>query len=276
MLLRDLTTARPERVFLDGKQVVENKWQAGNIPISVLSFHNADKIPAAAYGTVHLPTGISARTFHVAAEAAPGEVAVVRAMEMYDGYFKRAFEAELPVVDGDICADPQIDVAKIAVLDRHHATDTHACGFVRGFGLREGAIAGTTNCENQNLVVLGTNNSDMAIAARALEATGGGYVAVRNGEVLALLPLPVAGIMSDLPWEQVLEQSDEVDAAAAALGCTITAPFMILAFVGLAGVPDYGLTERGLIDSKTQSFIPVLKCCRCPLHIHDVSPAAVN
>jgi len=276
MLLRDLTTARPESVFLDGCLVAQNTWEAGTTPTSSLSFRNADQIPATAYGTVHLPAEISAQTFHVAVEAAPDEVAVVRAMEMYDGYFKRAFEVELPIVDGGICADPVIDVAKIAVLDRHHATDTHACGFVRGFGLREGAIAGTTNCENQNLVVLGTNNHDMAIAARALEATGGGYVAVRNGEVLALLPLPVAGIMSDLPWEQVLEQSDEVNAAAAALGCTIVAPFMILAFVGLAGVPDYGLTERGLIDSATQSFIPVLKCCRCPLHIHDVSPAVVN
>ena len=234
-----------------------------------MPFVNADVIPESAFGTVHLPADIHADTFRVPADAAPGEVALVRAMEMYDGYFKRAFEVELPVLAGDVCADPASDVAKIAVLDRHHATDTHACGFVRGFGLREGAIAGTTNCENQNLVVLGTNNADMAVAARALEATGGGYVAVRNGEVLALLPLPVAGIMSDLPWERALEQSDQVDAAAAALGCTITAPFMILAFVGLAGVPDYGLTERGLIDAATQSFIPVLKCCRCPLHVHE-------
>ena len=276
MLLRDLSTAQPDSVYLDGRLVAENHWQTSNTPRSLLFFSNDDEIPATAYGTVHLHADICAQTFHVAAEAAPGEVAVVRAMEMYDGYFKRAFEVELPIVDGDICADPQIDVAKIAVLDRHHASDTHACGFVRGFGLREGAIAGTTNCENQNLVVLGTNNTDMAIAARALEATGGGYAAVRNGEVLALLPLPVAGIMSDLPWERVLEQSDGVDAAAAALGCTIQAPFMILAFVGLAGVPDYGLTERGLIDSATQSFVPVLKCCRCPLHVHEGQPDVLS
>jgi adenine deaminase len=121
------------------------------------------------------------------------------------------------------------------------------------------------------MVVLGTNNPDMAVAARALGEIGGGYVAVRDGEVLASLPLPVAGIMSDKPWESVLEASDSVNAAAASLGCGLDAPFMILAFVGLAGVPDYGLTEKGLIDAATQQFIPVLVCCRCPVHAHEHS-----
>jgi adenine deaminase len=194
-------------------------------------------------------------------------------MEMYDGYFKRAFEAELAVVNGNIVPDPTQDVAKIAVVDRHHRTETRACGFVRGFGLQAGALAATTNCENQNLVVIGTSDADMAAAANALRELGGGYVAVKDGKVLATLPLPVAGIMSDLPWEQVLEQSDTVDAAAHSLGSTLNSPFMILAFVGLAGVPDYGLTEKGLIDSRTMSFIPVLVCCRCPQHAH--RPAGV-
>jgi adenine deaminase len=273
MLLDDLELAQPHTVFIDGAIVARNTWSADGVPTSTLGFANTDPIPASTYGTMRLAPGISAASFRVEASAEPGEVALVRAMEMYDGYFKRAFEAELPVVDGDVVADPSIDVAKIAVVDRHHATSTLACGFVRGFGLREGALAGTTNCENQNLVVLGTSNEDMAVAAEALRDCGGGYVAVRGGKVTALLPLPVAGIMSDLPFEQVLEGSDRVNEAAAELGCTIAAPFMILAFVGLAGVPDYGLTEKGLIDSATQKFIPVVQCCRCPAHVHDIAGA---
>ncbi|MFV8816333.1 adenine deaminase [Haliea sp. E17] len=260
-VLESLEDAKPLRVMLNGQ------WVAGD---GEALFANPDTIPASLYGSVHLPENFSAEAFRVTARAAAGEVAVVRAMEMYDGYFKRAFEAELSVIDGDVRADPAQDVAKIAVIDRHHGTDTRACGFVRGFGLQAGAIAGTTNCENQNLVVLGTNNADMATAANALRELGGGYVAVRDGEVLASLPLPVAGIMSDLPWEQVLEQSDAVDAAARALGSTLNSPFMILAFVGLAGVPDYGLTEKGLIDSYNMEFIPVVVCCRCPQHIHQL------
>lgn len=273
MLLDDLESVRPHTVFLDGSMVVRNTWSADGVPVSILGFENADPVPASAAGTVRLSLNLSEETFRIPATAAPGEVAVVRAMAMYDGYFKRAFEAELPVVDGDVCADPDRDIAKIAVIDRHHATDTAACGFVQGFGLREGALAGTTNCENQNLVVLGTNNADMVVAAEALRECGGGYVVVRGGKVTALLPLPVAGIMSDLPFEEVLAGSDQVNAAAAENGCQIAAPFMILAFVGLAGVPDYGLTEKGLIDAATQSFIPVLQCCRCPGHIHDLDGA---
>ena len=89
-----------------------------------------------------------------------------------------------------------------------------------------------------------------------------------DGEVLATVPLPLGGIMSDQPWEQVYDESLVANQAAASLGCEIASPYMILAFVGLAGVPDYGLTEKGLIDTMTQSFIPVLLCCRCPQHIH--------
>jgi adenine deaminase len=192
----------------------------------------------------------------------------VRAMEMYDGYFKRAFEAELPVVDGNVVADPTIDVAKIAVVDRHHATTHRAMGFVRGFGLRSGALGITSNCENQNLVVVGTTDADLAHAATALAELGGGYVAVADGEVLAAVPLPYGGIMSDEPWEVVHDQSVAINAVARDLGCEMASPFMILAFVGLAGVPDYGLTELGLIDTFTQEIIPVLLCCRCPQHVH--------
>jgi len=195
-----------------------------------------------------------------------GLIAVVRAMEMYDGYFKRAFKAELAVEGGSVPADPAADIAKIAVVDRHHASHTLAMGFVRGFGLRAGAIGITTNCENQNLVVLGTSDDELAHATRALEAVGGGYVVVAGGEVLASLPLPYGGCMSDRPWEEVHAGLEEVTAAARSLGCAIASPFMILSFVGLAGVPDYGLTEKGLIDTFTQTFMPVLVCCRCPAH----------
>ena len=257
MLLEDLEDVRP-RLVLVGGEVVGRDGTA--------TFTNDDELPDSCRGTVRLHPDLGPASFRVGATPAPGEVAAVRAMEMYDGYFKRAFEAELPVVDGSVVADPTTDVAKIAVVDRHHATHTLAMGFVRGFGLRRGAIGITTNCENQNLVVLGTTDDELAHAARSLEAIDGGYVAVAGGEVLATLPLPHGGCMSDRPWEDIYDELREVTEAARSLGCEIASPFMILSFVGLAGVPDYGLTERGLIDTFTQTFLPVLVCCRCPAH----------
>jgi adenine deaminase len=198
-------------------------------------------------------------------------------MEMYDGYFKRAFHAELPVVDGKVRCDLARDVLKVAIVDRHHATPTVGVGFVRGFRMTRGAIAATTNCENQNLVIVGTSDCEMAYAARAIERLGGGCVTVADGETIAEVPLAIAGCMSDRPWEEVRDRSLACDAAARSIGCTMRAPFLIMSFIGLAGVPDLGLTERGLIETKTQSFTDLilglkagLICCRCPNHLHEV------
>ncbi|MFT3854692.1 MAG: adenine deaminase C-terminal domain-containing protein [Ilumatobacteraceae bacterium] len=264
MLVADLADPRPAAVFVGGVQVA-----ADGRPL----FANTDVMPDSTRSTVHLAPGLSGDSFAVRAD---GPTAWVQAAEMYDGYFKRAFHAELPVVGGTVCCDTRRDVVKVAVVDRHHATATIGVGYVRGFGLRRGALAATTNCENQNLVVLGTDDAAMAAACHAAAAIGGGYVAVDgDGMVLAACPLPIAGIMSDAPWEDVRDASVAVNAAAVSLGVTIPAPFMIMAFVGLAGVPELGLTELGLIDVATQSFTPVvlqpgLVCCRCPSHAHDV------
>jgi adenine deaminase len=259
MILEDLEDVRPSLVLVGGEIAGRNGGA---------TFTDTDVMPDWVRETVHLPNDFGPDLFRVEADAAADEVAVVRAMEMYDGYFKRALEAELPVIDGNVVPDPTIDIAKITIADRHHGTDTRATGFVRGFGLTRGALGITSNCENQNLVVVGTSDDDLALAATTLRDIGGGYVCVADGEVLAAVPLPYGGIMSDQPWETVYDQSVAANRAAQTLGCEIASPYMILAFVGLAGVPDYGLTEKGLIDTMTQSFIPVVLCCRCPQHVH--------
>jgi adenine deaminase len=198
-------------------------------------------------------------------------------MEMYDGYFKRAFHAELHAEEGVLVADPARDIAKIAVVDRHHASQTLSVGFVRGFGLARGALAASTNCTNQNIVVVGVDDHEIFRAVREVQALGGGYVVADGDEITAAVPLPIAGIISDKPWETVYDELKEANRAAAGLGCAIGSPFMILAFVGLAGVPDLGLTELGLIDTASQQFIPVVldvsgttAACRCPSHAHAI------
>ena len=257
-LLPNLTSFRPISVWVDGNEVARD---------GVALFENTDPVPLAALGTIHL----GARPdIAVRAESHPDGTAWVQAMEMYDGYYKRAFHVRLDVVDGAVQPDPTNDIAKICIVDRHHSTGTAGVGFVRGFGLRTGAIAASTNCDNQNIVVIGTSDSDIHAALAAMTGMGGGYIVVADEAVLASVPLPVAGLMSDQPWETVYTQSVAANAAAASLGCTVHAPFMILAFVGLNGVPDLGLTEMGLMDVATQMPIPVVMeldgrrpVCRC-------------
>ncbi|MDF2555510.1 MAG: Adenine deaminase, partial [Microbacterium sp.] len=220
-------------------------------------FSNTDDLPAWTRDTVHLPERLPDALFTVAAPAS-AESVQVRAMEMYDGYFKRAFTATLPVRDGAVVSDPAQDVLKIAVVDRHHGEALSGIGFVKGFGLRRGAIAITMNCPNMNISVVGADDASMRLAVEELGRMGGGFVTVADGEILARVPLPVGGMMSAAPFEETAAALADGHAATHALGCRIPSPYIILSFVGLYVVPDLGLTERGLIDAATQRFVDVL------------------
>ncbi|MEO5724399.1 MAG: adenine deaminase C-terminal domain-containing protein [Ilumatobacteraceae bacterium] len=256
-LLDNLTEFRPRSVWVDGIEVARDGRAL---------FANSDTIAPEMFDTVKLGAAprIEVRV------AGTRSTAWVQAMEMYDGYYKRAFHVELDVADGIVQADPASDISKICIVDRHHASGRAGIGYVRGFGLTHGAVAASTNCDNQNVVVVGTSDAEIQHALQVMGQIGGGYVTVADGEVLATVALPVEGLMSDQPWEVVYEQSRAVNAAAAGLGCRIHAPFMILSFVGLNGVPDLGLNEVGLIDVASQMEIPVVleldngrPVCRC-------------
>jgi adenine deaminase len=145
-------------------------------------------------------------------------------------------------------ADPGSGRAKIAVIERHLGTGRVGLGFVRGFGLERGAIASTVSHDAHNVVVVGMNDASMAAAVRRLANRGGGIVVVDGADVLAELPLPVAGLLSDAPLDEVVAASRAVVAAARSLGCELDAPFQHLAFLALSVIPSLKLTDRGLVD----------------------------
>ncbi|GAA1705288.1 adenine deaminase [Microbacterium sediminicola] len=246
-IIPDLADARPSTVLVAGSVVARD---------GAALFENTDPLPDWVRGTVHVGD-ITPDMFTVAAPAGATQ-ACVRAMEMYNGYFKREFEATLAVDGGLVQPDADTDVLKIAVVDRHHASGEVGIGFVRGFGLRQGAIAITMNCPNMNIAVVGADDASMALAVQELARTGGGFVTVADGEVIARVDLPVGGMMSAAPWEETAKDLDAAHRATHALGCAIPSPYIILSFVGLYVVPDLGVTERGLIDTTTQSFVDVL------------------
>ena len=122
-------------------------------------------------------------------------------------------------------------------------------GFVRGFGLKRGALGSTVAHDAHNVVVVGVTDDDIIFAIQALETMRGGQVAVADGQVEASLPLPIAGLVSDQPLESVIEKIVELKAAAARLGCTLDAPFMSLSFLSLSPIPALKLTDQGLVDA---------------------------
>ena len=159
-----------------------------------------------------------------------------------------ALEEELRVESGSAVADPERDLLKIAVVERHLRTGRIGLGFVRGFGLRRGAMASTIAHDAHNIVVVGADEGDMARAVQRMAEIGGGIVVVESRGVRAELPLPIAGLLSDAPLAEVVEGSRACVEAARELGCSYPSPFQTMAFLALSVIPKLKITDRGLVD----------------------------
>jgi adenine deaminase len=161
------------------------------------------------------------------------------------------------VEDGHIVADPERDLAKIAVVERHLGTGRMAVGLVRGFDLRSGALASTFAHDAHNIVVVGMEDHDMARAIARLTEIGGGVVVVEDRGVRAELALPVAGLISEAPLDEVVEASRGCIEAAAKLGCALPSPFQTMAFLALSVIPSLKITDRGLVDVDRFELVPL-------------------
>ena len=184
-----------------------------------------------------------------------GAEALVRVIVAVEGLIvTEAATARLPVRDGRVLPDPAQDVLKLVAIERHGRNGNVGRGFVRGFGLRAGALATTVAHDSHNLLIAGADDQSMLTAAAAVRRLGGGQVVAQGERVLAELPLPVAGLMSDLPVGEVAKRSQALQAAAAALGCRLSRPFMALSFLALPVIPHLKLTDRGLFDVDRFAF----------------------
>jgi adenine deaminase len=164
---------------------------------------------------------------------------------------------ELTIENGEAVQDPGLDLLKIAVIDRHANTGAHTVGFVKGVGLRQGAIASSIAHDHHNLIVIGADDNSMMTAARAVSKAGGGLSVARQQGVLAQVPLPIAGLMSDQPIETVRTQMDEILNAAHNLGATLHDPFMAMSFLALAVIPELKITDQGLVDVSKFQIVPL-------------------
>ena len=152
------------------------------------------------------------------------------------------------IVDGCAVSDVQRDILKFAMIERHHASGSIGLGFIKGIGLRRGAIAGTVAHDHHNLAVIGVDDDSMLTAVTAIIGMGGGLAAADGDAVLARLPLPVAGLMSEDPIEKVRADYQAMTAAAHSLGSPMPDPFMVMSFMGLEVIPKLKLTDLGLVD----------------------------
>lgn len=248
VLTPTLGPVRPDVVFVGGRLAAREGRLATDPPPAVY--------PDWLLRTVHVTRGGTAADFAVHASGAKARIRVIEVIP--DQITNRLTEEVMDVQTGEIRADPSRDIFKLAVVERYGKNGNVACGFVRGFGLQRGALVSSVAHDHHNLLVVGADDGDMAAAVRAAEAMQGGFAVVASGEVLARLPLSLAGLMS-------LERADEVEAALEAchraareLGCALPAPFMTLSFVSLPTIPEAGMTDRGLVEVRSRRLIDVL------------------
>ncbi|MEM5474888.1 adenine deaminase [Pacificibacter sp. AS14] len=154
----------------------------------------------------------------------------------------------IPIEDGDKKPDPSRDLTRITVIERHGKNGNIASGFVKGFGLKAGAIASTVCHDHHNIACVGVDYDDMALAANRMSEIEGGFVVASGGKILAELALPVAGLMSLEPFEVVRDALVDLRAAAKSLGVTLEEPFLQLAFLALPVIPALKITDRGMVD----------------------------
>ena len=236
VLLDDLSDCRATGVLKDGR------------PVDAARLAERPRIDPRGYGaddTVRFKDRDQIAPSDLAKPAPGGPVPVIR---IVPGQIVTDYDtAELPVDrHGNLQPDPSADVAKLVVVERHGRTGNIAVGFVRGFGLADGAIASTLAHDDHNVIAAGSDDAQLAQAVNRVKALGGGFVLVHGGEVVAEQPLPIAGLMSQSPWEEVADRQEALIAAAARMGLSVADPTMTLAFLALPVIPDLKLCDTGL------------------------------
>ena len=156
--------------------------------------------------------------------------------------------APVKVIDGVIVPDTSNDILKLVVVERHKATGNIGLGLVTGFGLKQGALASSIAHDSHNIIAVGTNDEDILAAVKEIDRLQGGLVATAEGKVLASLPLPIAGLLSDEPLEVVVDKLERLEQVATDLGTTLPSPFSTLSFLALPVIPELRLTDLGLVD----------------------------
>jgi len=245
VVFRDLAAPRAEMVFRDGKLVARNGRLLGD---------EADRLHQSVPSlppTVH----IDPERLDFSIRATGTRIRVIGAVP--DQLVTESLVMDAALRDRQAIADPSRDLLKMAVVERHHGTGRTGLGFVRGVGLRRGAIASTVAHDHHNLVVIGADDASMRTAALAVAKSGGGLAAAEGERVLARLPLPLAGLMSDRPIEEVRDDMRALLEAAHGLGTALHDPYMAMSFLALEVIPALKLTDLGLVDVERFEIVPL-------------------
>ncbi len=249
LLVDDLPNLNITAVIANGKLVARDRRMIFPVP--------SPTYPASFHNTMHLDKPITPEDLYITVDdpaAAKADVLAIH-LEPEEGLLSQGREVTLSVDHGRILPDTEQDVLYISVTDRHSGKGLTGKAFISGFGLKQGAIATSTSPDDNNIITIGASVEDMAVAINHLVRIDGGQVAVKDGEVLADIPLPISGLMADVSVEDMAQQEKKLNQAAYALGTKLKRPFFFIIFLSITAIPEYAVTDRGLVSHATRTVI---------------------
>lgn len=250
LLVDDLTKMEPKAVYFEGELVAENKHLVKECSVSAYPDWIKD--------TVHLKNPITAASFRCPAKDPAATETKAHVIGLIDvQIINNDLVCTLPVKDGEIQRDLANDILKLAVVERYGKTGGVGVCFVKGFSLEKGALAYSMSHDHHNIVAVGVNDKDMAVAVNEVARLHGGLAIACDGKVVDSMCLPIGGLMSECGADEVMRLLDGMNEATRALGCKMPAPFMTLSFISLPTVPELGLTDMGLVDVLGHKLIDV-------------------
>ena len=250
IILGNLEKVSIEKVFVGGKLLAENGKSLWKPPKEY-------KIPKYLYGTINIRRKILPEDFKLKAPINNGVVKARVIGIVPNKAITRHLVMDVKVVNGEVVADTERDILKIAMVERYTGEGKVGLGLVHGFGFKYGALASSVAHDSHNILVVGVNENDMAYAVNKIVETGGGIVFVADGSVKALVKLPVAGILSDKPAEAVAEELHRLVEETKKAGSKLSEPHMTLSILGLIVIPELRVFDKGLFDVMKNSIVNV-------------------
>ncbi len=243
LILPNLKTFMPDTVIKDGKIVAENR----DLLKSFIKFEKPS-----------VRSSINVRWIEEKDFEIQGLSKFVNTIEIIPRQLvTKSSVCEAKFENGLLNSNTETDTLKIIVMERHRATGNVGKGFVKGFNLKSGAIASTVAHDSHNMIIIGTNDFDMYTAAVEIVKMQGGKVVVNEGKVVAKLPLPIAGLISDKDFDYVIKHCEELNNAVKKLGCTLDDAFMTMSFLSLPVIPELKITDKGLFSTKKCDFVKI-------------------
>ena len=253
LIVDDLHKFNPEMVIAKGQVIAQN----GELRIDLPKF----AYPDWARNSVHLAKPLEAQDFAILAESSQNKSVTANVIGVIENQAPtKHLKVEVQPKDGQIQVDIEKDLAKLAIVERHNATGRVSMGLVSGFGFTEKCgIASTFAHDSHHMIVTGTSEEDMAIAVNKLAEVGGGQVVVKDGEVIGLVELEIAGLMSTKRAEVVAQKAKTVLEGFRACGCTLNSPNMQFSLLALVVIPELRISDLGLIDVTKFEFVPIIE-----------------